>query len=1378
MDLGPPSKICRKCNAVMWNEERNNKSSMNSTPTFTLCCKDGQVRLPPEKKPPPFLASLLSGGEKSSHFKKNMRPYNSLFQFTSIGGKIDRKINNGGGPYCFKLNGQNYHLIGSLKPKDGQPPKFCQLYVYDTENEVVNRMNDVPGSDSLDPEIVQGLLDMLDEHNQLAQGFRYARDRLNLPETDDFHLLLVSSKSASGRPNQVGPSNEVAALLVGDSDDTCPFRDIVVQTKERYLKRVFETCKHFMQLQYPLLFPYGDDGFHLKIPLHNKKHQCQDVETDNDQHPDETHHRTTVTIREYYAYKLMIRPDEGMNLHLGGRLWQQFVVDAFAAVEQYRLDWIRNHQSVIRSDLYRSIRDSVAKGDTDLCNKGKNVILPATHTGSQRYMNQYFKDSLAICRTIGHPSLFLTMTCNTQWPEIKSMMEHFPGVDVADKPDVIARVFKLKLDQLLDLIKKKIILNTMIHGPCGKDYSYSPYMVKGQCGRHFPKKYNANTFFDDCGFPVYRRRRTELHVEKKGVKLDNQFVVPYDRDLLIRFHCHINLEVCNSSRSLKYLFKYCLKGHDTATMLLRKKHTSGETSTSCTKPKIRDKIKNFLDGRYICASEAAWRLLGFDIHHRFPSVDRLLVHLEGEKNVSFKKHDNLQDVADRAKMRFSKLEGWFEANKNIPEARQFTYNQFPQYFTWKGDVCRWKIRERGTVFGRLSDVHASSGETFFLRMILMHIKGATSFRDLRTVNGIVYNTYKEVCDALGLLNDDRQWHIAMSENAVHAMPYQPRQLFVFILSNNQVADPLKLWTEHWKALSDDVLYSRRKSTGNIYLQLSESDIQNITLAEIEKLFNDVGKSLKDFTTLPVPDPSFLHELENRLISEELGYNRDQQREEHEKLFRSLNEDQLQAYTSIISSVENKAGGIFFVYGSGGCGKTFLWKTLCCKLRSLGSIVLPVASSGIAATLLPGGRTAHSRFHIPLKLDQCSVAGIKHGTELGELIKNTGLIIWDEAPMQHRHSFESVDRSLRDIMSSVDPLRAGLPFGGITIVFGGDFRQILPVIPKASRAQIVGASLNSSKLWQHCQVFLLEKNMRLTYGSTEAENKEIAKFSKWVLDVGDGTLPNIHPDDVVHDPDVSIPEKFIIRSQNKPIKHIVDKIYPNISKNIVDPDYLKERSILTPTNAIVNDINSYILDLIPGTTHTYLSQDSLCDNSGHDNDFGYAFPVEYLNSINMPCLPRHDLKIKVGCVIMLMRNLNQIMGLCNGTRMIVKKCLPNSIICEVLTGSQVGTIHIIPRIEMVPTDTAWPFEFKRVQFPVQLCFDMTINKSQVQSLNKVGLYLPRSVFMHGQLYVVVSRVTSPSGLHILIDSETGGSTNVTANVVFEEVFYNLPVNEHT
>ncbi|XP_074326661.1 uncharacterized protein LOC141664602 [Apium graveolens] len=170
-----------------------------------------------------------------------------------------------------------------------------------------------------------------------------------------------------------------------------------------------------------------------------------------------------------------------MNLHLGGRLWQQFVVDAFDTVEQYRLNWIRNHQSTIRSYLYRLIRDSITKGDTNPGNIGKNVILPATHTGSQRY--------------------------------------------------------------------------------------------------------NTNTFFDYCGFHVYRRRRTKARVLKKGVLLDNQYVVPYNRDLLLRFHCNINQEVCNSSRYLKYLFKYYLKGHKTATMLLRKENKKDIPVESTTKPK-------------------------------------------------------------------------------------------------------------------------------------------------------------------------------------------------------------------------------------------------------------------------------------------------------------------------------------------------------------------------------------------------------------------------------------------------------------------------------------------------------------------------------------------------------------------------------------------------------------------------------------------------------------------------------------------------------------------------------------------------------------------------------------------------------------------------
>lgn len=300
-------------------------------------------------------------------------------------------------------------------------------------------------------------------------------------------------------------------------------------------------------------------------------------------------------------------------------------------------------------------------------------------------------------------------------------------------------------------------------------------------------------------------------------------------------------------------------------------------------------------------------------------------------------------------------------------------------------------------------------------------------------------------------------------------------------------------------------------------------------------------------------------------------------------------------------------------------------------------------------------------------------------------------------------------------------------------------------------------------------------MRLTAGNSVEENKQIAAFSQWVLQVRDGELPNIHPEDMIHDPEVVIPDNLLVHSSNDVIRDLVDVIYPDFKENMRNADYLRQRSILTPTNVIVGDVNDYILHLIPGDTHTYYSQDSMADmNLGeNENDFQSAFPTEYLNSINMPCLPKHELKLKVGSMVMRMRNLDQIMGLCSGTRMILKKCLKNSIFCEILCGSEVGSLHIIPSIEMLPTDSQWPFDFKRAQFPLQICFAMTINKSQGQSLDKIGLYLPRPIFTHGQLYVAISRVTFAYGLHIPILGNDGHSTNITANVVHEEVFYNLP-----
>lgn len=526
--------------------------------------------------------------------------------------------------------------------------------------------------------------------------------------------------------------------------------------------------------------------------------------------------------------------------------------------------------------------------------------------------------------------------------------------------------------------------------------------------------------------------------------------------------------------------------------------------------------------------------------------------------------------------------------------------------------------------------------------------------------------------------------------------------------------------------------------------------------------------------MPQPPSSYLDCNVNNLIIEETSYDVYEMEKEFSQLFSSCNKEQLEVYKSVMESVEKKAGGVFFVYGSGGCGKTYLWRILIAKLRSQRDIVLPVASSGIAATLMPGGRTAHSRFKIPIVIDEYSMCSISHTSDIAELIKRTSLIIWDEAPMQHRYAFECLDRTLRDIMKAVDPKRFHMPFGGITIVLGGDFRQILPVIPRASRGEVVSASITKSKLWKIARVFKLLHNMRLNKGKNPAEVQELSDFAAWVLKIGDGKIgtPSQRRDENGED-DIAIPTQFCHLNSTTTVEKMIESTFPVFFDNYKDVDYLSERAILTPTNQTVGHVNSVIVEMIPGEMSSYFSVDTAEDFPGSESDQLASFPPEYLNSINIPGLPLHELKLKVGVVVMLMRNLNQTLGLCNGTRMMVTKCLQHCVECEVIAGQYKGTKHFIPRMELCPTETRLPFKLCRKQMPLQICYAMTINKAQGQSLEKVALFLPNGVFTHGQLYVAVSRVTSPQGLKLFIIDEDGNNTNVTQNVVFKEVFYNLP-----
>jgi ATP-dependent DNA helicase PIF1 len=199
------------------------------------------------------------------------------------------------------------------------------------------------------------------------------------------------------------------------------------------------------------------------------------------------------------------------------------------------------------------------------------------------------------------------------------------------------------------------------------------------------------------------------------------------------------------------------------------------------------------------------------------------------------------------------------------------------------------------------------------------------------------------------------------------------------------------------------------------LVLTPDQLKNYALAEIDTLLQSNNKSLRQYPDMPQPDPGLLPDRGNRLIYDELNYDRESLVEEHHMLMSTMTTEQRKVYDKIMARIQGNQPGLFFLYGYGGTGKTYIWRALSAGLRSTGEIVLAVASSGIASLLIPGGRTAHSRFAIPLNVNERSTCDIGTKEPAAQLIRRAKLIIWDEAPMMHRHCFEAVDRSLNDIM---------------------------------------------------------------------------------------------------------------------------------------------------------------------------------------------------------------------------------------------------------------------------------------------------------------------------------------------------------------------------
>lgn len=282
--------------------------------------------------------------------------------------------------------------------------------------------------------------------------------------------------------------------------------------------------------------------------------------------------------------------------------------------------------------------------------------------------------------------------------------------------------------------------------------------------------------------------------------------------------------------------------------------------------------------------------------------------------------------------------------------------------------------------------------------------------------------------------------------------------------------------------------------------------------------------------------------------------------------------------------------------------------------------------------------------------------------MAKVLKECKLIIWDEISMAHKKSIEALNQTLKDIHEN------NTLMGGVLVLFSGDFRQILPVISRSTSADEINACIKSSILWKHVKILTLTTNMRIKMNTS----KDSTLFAKQLLDLGEG---KIQVNNLTND--IILPEKFCRFTSS--LTDLIDKIFPNLNINYKNYEWLHERAILAPRNEEVNQINQIIQTQIPGNIKTYSSIDNVLEEEQIVN-----YPIEFLNSLEPPGMPLHILNLKIGCIIMLLRNLNP-PKLCNGTRLIITNLYENLIEAEIIVGKFKNEKVLIPRIPMISSD---------------------------------------------------------------------------------------------
>ena len=1238
---------------------------------------------------PNELLSLYQGiGTDGKFFLTHSNSLNQALAFCSLGADFKRwdgsrfasenEIKKRGFNPIVTVQGKMFHRIGPLKSSEKNEPKFGQIYFIDADlsDQAEQRMKNVKSFNVSNdqnvrhnPEAKKILITLqsyLKEHYPYIDAFKTCLDIMKEEDKEQSYSVVLKADKKITDANRIHSRNsnlpmcsEVAILVpIGQKINNL---DVRLFTKSGEIRRIpLQNC-HYDTLMYPLLHLHGEIGWN--------------------------HDMTKLTPLKHYKYALQLReepwvgnqpPEVRQNIFnpklQTGKLSQIYALDIDNKIQTINLQYIKSPaaQKKFMSNTYQGLVDELSGVDTE--ERSGKVFLPSSVRGSPRYYDKCYQETLAIGAEYGTPDIFLTFTANPSWIEITEFSDN--GNNKDQRADIIARVFRLKTKRLIDTINKScvfgrvvahscseeeqkralphihllvwlskddkvltpdmadklfcaefpdpqtdptlfhIVRKNMVHGPCGKINPNSPCMEMGKCTKHFPKEHLDHTVFTEKGGTLFRRRDdnryAQLPASVNCYKASNMWLVPYNPFILIKFNGHINMEMVKSMfKNIKYLYKYIYKGSDVILMKLKMAETEDEVDTyECLK--------------YVNATRAFYNIYSFPIQERFPSVMTLPVHEENKQRVCFMQGSEANQVENPP---VSPLLSYFEeCQKENSKACELRYCEMPYHFTWKGSKTdgRWEQRKRGfgNQIGRVPYRMLSSHnhEYFYMRTLLNVKVGVKGFEDLRSVPDpdepgvmIVCYNFKEACQKMGLYHDDSEWDKVMEEASFWGFPHSLRMLAANILLYNRPVNSMSFIDKHQDILVEDFVRSNEDAT--------EEGKHEWLLVELKKILETASSNLKH---VGLPEPEKIKKL-SKAFAHEYNWDRSILEEELNDSLPKLNAEQKMIFESVRESVLASQGQTFFIDAPGGSGKSFSANCIMNELRHSHHLVLACASSGIAATVLKGGSTAHNKFQLPIDLCEDTVCDVREKTDRFKLMQDTKLVIWDEAPMMHRYAVDAVDRMFQQIKNS------DKPFGGVTVVFMGDWRQTLPVVPMASKEQKIAATILFSQCWKHVKVLKLTENLRIKKHGGNPE------WANYLLTVGEGRLP-IH---VINGIEYTrVPNSLVIESGR--VSDLLQAVYANLSEKFKDKIWLYNRAIICPKNDDVHEINNAMLKLFPGKEEIFYSIDQV-------NDDDARAPMEIVNKLNPQGMPLHILSLKIGSVIMLLRNLNPAEGHCNGTR---------------------------------------------------------------------------------------------------------------------------------